>query len=115
MDTTALSYWQQLDLLASQWKEQQRTAVQKPLPMKGKLKGPRTPMTMVEMQIVDKLQCDVTFPVGSGPKRFIRRLTINSELSDAGRAYLAYVAHRFRRQWKATDEESQWIVRWKNY
>lgn len=108
MAMNALSYWQQLDLLVSQWKEQQRPIVKSAIAPKG----PRTPMTLTEMMIVDKIQQHVRFPPATSPKRFIRRLTMQSELSDRGRQYLAWIAHRFRRQWQPTEEEFAWIVTW---
>lgn len=111
------SYWQQLDQIVADHKAGRRIgdAQQGTLPMKGALKGPRTPLAEVEISIITKLQGHVTFPPATGPKRFIRELTTNSKLSDSGRQYLAWIAHRFRRQWAATQEESEWIVKWKTY
>lgn len=111
MDTSALSYWQQLDLLVSQWKEQQRRPVQGEMKL-TKATLPRSPIQPIEWSIANKMQCQVTFPVGSAHKRFVRGLSEKSQLSDRGRAYLAYLAHRYRRQWQGTTEELEWLVRW---
>jgi len=79
-------------------------------------KLPRTPMDAIEQGIVRKLQGYVTFVPASSHKRFIHDLIPDrSQLSDRGRAYLAYIAHRYRKQWKATHEEFCWIVRWASY
>jgi hypothetical protein len=73
-------------------------------------------MTEVEQSIVQKLQSHVTFVPASAHKRFIRDLIPGkSQLSDRGRNYLAYIANRYRRQWRATDEEFEWIVRFQSY
>jgi hypothetical protein len=114
MDMNALSYWQQLDLLVSQWKEQRRTGAHayKSSKKPEKVKLQKAQIEPIEWLIVFKMQTNVTFPPATGPKRFINRLTVNSELSDEGRRYLAYCAHRFRRQWTATAEEFAWIVQW---
>lgn len=90
----------------------QRTAVAKP----PREKLPRTPMDAIEQGIVRKLQANVTFVPASSHKRFVRDLNPEkSQLSDNGRAYLAYIANRYRRQWKATHEEFCWIVQWCRY
>lgn len=114
---SALSYWQQLDSLVSQWKEQHPTDAQLRRRMKkamadpAKAKPPRTPLTLGEMALVGKLQ-ECSFPPGGSHKRFVRGLTMDSELSDRGRQYLAYIAHRYRRQWKPNAEEFEWIAKW---
>lgn len=33
--------------------------------------------------------------------------------SDKGRAFMAFIAHRFRRQYVLTAEEMAWIEQWK--
>jgi hypothetical protein len=72
-------------------------------------KLPRTSLTGLERSLIEKLQRSVTFPPGGSHKRFIRELTPNSQLSDRGRMYLGYIAHRYRRQLTATAEETEWI------
>jgi hypothetical protein len=76
---------------------------------------PRTSMNEIEWTIVRKLQGHVTFPPGHSHKRFILGLNEYSRLSDRGRNYLAYIANRYRRQWKTTHEEFAWIVQWCTY
>lgn len=51
------------------------------------------------------------FPVGSGPKRFIRDICGGHivQLSERGRDYLAYIAHRFRRQYTLNAEQWAWV------
>lgn len=66
----------------------------------------------LEWSIASKMQ-RVSFAPYTAHKRFILDLTENSELSDGGRHYLAHVAHRYRRQWRATPEETHWILEWK--
>jgi hypothetical protein len=75
-------------------------------------KEPRTQIEPDEWLIVYKLQTNVNFPHGSSHKRFIRGLSVNSQLGDRGRMYLAYIANRYRKQWKASDSEMEWIIRW---
>jgi hypothetical protein len=75
-------------------------------------KEPRTQIEPDEWLIVYKLQTKVSFPPGTGHKRFVNRLTVGSQLSDRGRMYLAYIAHRYRKQWNTTDAEMEWIIRW---
>ena len=87
-----------------------------PIKTSSKEKLPRTPLDSIEQGLVRRLQANVSFPPGYAHKRFIHDLIPErSQLSDRGRAYLAYIAHRYRRQWKATHEEFCWIVRWASY
>jgi hypothetical protein len=93
----------------------QRDTVAK-VPRESRPKLPRTPLDAIEQGIVRKLQANVSFSPGHSHKRFIGDLhPEKAQFSDRGRAYLAYIAHRYRRQWKATHEESCWIVRWASY
>jgi hypothetical protein len=75
-------------------------------------KEPRTQIEPDEWLIVYKLQTNVTFLPGSSHKRFINSLSVNSTLSNRGRMYLSYIANRYRKQWHASDAETEWIVRW---
>lgn len=87
-----------------------------PIKTSSREKLPRMPMDTIEQGIVRKMQTNVSFPSGHAHKRFIHDLSPErSQLSDRGRAYLAYIAHRYRQQWKATHEEFCWIVRWASY
>lgn len=89
------------------------TAPREPLP---RITKTRRPMDEIERTIVRKMQAHVTFVPGSSHKRFILHLNPEtSKLSDGGRNYLAYIANRYRRQWKCTHEEFCWIVRWCRY
>lgn len=73
-------------------------------------------MNEIERTIVRKMQGHVTFVPGSSHKRFIRDINAETtQLSDRGRNYLAYIANRYRRQWKCTHEEFCWIVQWCRY
>lgn len=69
----------------------------------------RTPMSELEKGLVEKLQRSVTFPPATSYKRFVRDLSPTSQLSDRGRMYLGFIAHRFRRQWTPTAEEAEWV------
>ena len=73
----------------------------------------RTPLTLLEQEIVRKL-CQARFPPYSASKRFARDLGQGyvKQLSTNGRRFLAYVVHRFRRQYQLTREESQWVAEW---
>jgi hypothetical protein len=111
----ALSYWQQLDAMVAEYKAANTPSkpVRPKLPPRAQL--PKTQIEPVEWLIAFKMQSAVTFVPGSSHKRFIRELSVNSQLTDRGRAYLAYIAHRYRRQWKPSQEEFEWIVRWAVY
>lgn len=69
----------------------------------------------IELSIVEKMQRSVNFPPYSSHKRFIRVLGPLSEMCDGGRNLLAYCAHRYRRQWRPSPEETSWIQQWKSY
>ncbi len=73
----------------------------------------RTPLTPMEQEIVRKL-CQASFPPYSASKRFARDLGAGhvKQLSTNGRRFLAYVVHRFRRQYSLTPAESQWVAEW---
>ncbi len=83
-------------------------------------KAPRekgTPISAIELSIASKMQVNVTFPPGHSHKRFIRDLSEKSLLTDRGRQYLAFIAHRYRRQFFQFlhDDEIEWIIAKKNY
>lgn len=107
------TYWDEIDALA---------AAAKP-PKQGKLtlrkgepaKLPKMQIQPAELAMVEKIQGAVTFPPGGSHKSFIGRLTADSMLTDRGRNYLAYIAHRYRKQWKASADEARWIEKWKNF
>ncbi len=70
-------------------------------------------MTEIEQSIAQKL-VTARFPPGTASKRFVRSLEAGyiRELSDRGRAFLAFVTHRFRRQYQLTSEEQAWVNEW---
>jgi len=71
------------------------------------------PATEYELSLIRKVQ-RATFPVGSAHKRFIHTLGSKSKLSDKGRKYLAFIAYRYRRQYKLSFEDYDYIGKW-NY
>lgn len=74
------------------------------------MKVERKPLTLIEAEIVSVV-CRASFPPGTGAKRFIRRI-VSGEinfLSPAGRRFLAFIAHRFRRQYVLSAEQWQWV------
>jgi hypothetical protein len=75
----------------------------------------RTPLTDLERSIVAKLSL-ASFPPATASKRFARDLAAGyvKELSSKGRKFLAYVVHRFRRQYMLTDAEQRWVNGWLN-
>jgi len=75
-----------------------------------------TPLTELERGIVEKYS-RASFPPATAAKRLARDLSgghIN-QLSDKGRAFLAYCVHRFRRQYRLTSEETAWVDDWKDW
>lgn len=74
----------------------------------------RAPINPLELGLVEKMAQQVRFPVGSAHKRFVHNLGEHSQLTDGGRRYLAFIAHRYRRQFKANEEEQGFIAKW-NY
>ena len=74
---------------------------------------PRTILTDLENKIAEKLgRC--SYPPATASKAFARNLSEGyvKELSDRGRSFMAFVAHRFRRQSHYTEEEWAWINKW---
>ena len=72
-----------------------------------------SPITELEAGIIRKF-CGARFPPGTASKRFARDLSSGyiRHLSPRGRRFLAYVAHRFRRQCNYTMQEWNWIQHW---
>lgn len=52
-----------------------------------------------------------TFPPATAAKRFIKDLGAGyiKQLSPRGRWFLAFIAHRFRRQYSLTGEQWKWV------
>jgi len=67
-----------------------------------------TPISEFELRLADRVAC-ATFPVGHSHKRFIRGISAASKLSDRGRWYLAFIANRYRWQYKLSEEQWAWI------
>jgi hypothetical protein len=69
------------------------------------------PVSETEASIV-KTVSRASFPIASGPKRFIGDLAAgySKQLSDGGRQYLAWIANRFRRQYQLSAEQLQWVA-----
>ena len=76
--------------------------------MKGKNYAPLSEMELSIVKTVSR----ASFPIASGPKRFIGDLSAgySKQLSDGGRAYLAWIANRFRRQYQLSAEQLQWVA-----
>lgn len=80
------------------------------------MKRERTPLTELERVIADKYS-RANFPPATAAKRLARDLAggyIN-QLSDKGRAFLAFCVHRYRRQYELTFEEAAWVRQWLNW
>ncbi len=73
------------------------------------------PLTELERGIVRKLS-EARFPPYTASKRFARDLAAGYvvNLSDRGRAFLAFIVHRFRRQYQLSEDEWQWVRQWLN-
>lgn len=69
------------------------------------------PISEFELALVKTVR-RATFPVGSAHKRFIRDTSEHSKLSDRGRWFLASIAHRYRRQYRLSTEQIQWVNEW---
>lgn len=71
----------------------------------------KTEITDLERSIIVKLGKAI-FPPATASKRFVRDLNSGyiKQLSAKGRTFLAYVAHRFRRQYELTAEELAWVT-----
>lgn len=73
----------------------------------------RAPLSEIEQSIVRKL-AGARFPPGTASKRFAGGLIDGHirELSDRGRTFLAFVVHRFRRQYVLDEAEQSWVTEW---
>lgn len=79
-------------------------------PKQEKKRTPTTPLTGLEKAIYRKVQT-ARFPPATASKRFMQGDAELIKLSDKGRAFLAYIAHRFRRQYILTEEELTWVAK----
>ena len=110
-----MNFWQQLDAIIEEHRQSQIIATQRSFKLRGNAAISRSDLSVTEILLIEKLQRCVKFAPFCAHKRFVRQLSASSKLSDLGRAYLAFIAHRYRRQWAASDEEFEWILRWKKY
>lgn len=70
----------------------------------------KTPMSEFERELVEKIYANTTFVPGTGPKRFIRECAKGKPLlTERGRNYLAFIAHRFRRQYQLSADQRAWV------
>jgi hypothetical protein len=74
----------------------------------------RTPLTPLEQEIARKYS-GASFPPATAAKRFARDIEGGyvRNLSDKGRSFMAYLVHRYRRQYKLTADEQAWVDEWK--
>src|SRR5690348_17677052 len=75
-----------------------------------------TPITDLEWGIIGKL-ANASFPPGTASKRFVRDLANGyiGQLSPRGRRFLAFIANRFRRQYRLSESDWAWIRGWLSY
>lgn len=75
-----------------------------------KAQSPKTPISVFERELI-AIVSTATFVPNTGPKRFIRDLCAGriENLTERGRWYLAFVAHRFRRQYMLSPEQWAWV------
>lgn len=73
----------------------------------------RTDLSEIEKSIGRKL-AGASYPPATASKRFARDLGAGyiRQLSPNGRRFMAYMAHRFRRQYQLTESEWAWVREW---
>jgi hypothetical protein len=73
----------------------------------------KTDLTELEKSIIAKL-ATANFPPATASKRFVGDLSAGyvKQTSDKGRMFLAFIANRFRRQYKLSVEEQKWVDEW---
>ena len=77
------------------------------------MKLEKAPLTELEKAIV-QIVSRARFPPATAAKRFIgdRAAGRIRELSDRGRGSLAFIAHRFRRQYRLEADQWAWVREW---
>lgn len=72
-----------------------------------------SPITDLEYGILVKLS-GARFPPATASKRFVRDWFNGyiKQLSPRGRRFLAFIAHRYRRQYRLSDSEQAWVDQW---
>jgi hypothetical protein len=78
--------------------------------MKPKL--PMTELTELEKALYRRVQT-ARFPPATASKSFMQGDADLIRWSDRGRAFMAFIAHRFRRQYTLTEAEWEWVNQWK--
>jgi hypothetical protein len=73
--------------------------------------GTMTELDQIERAIYRKVS-GASFPAATASKRFMQGDPDLMKLSDKGRRFMAYIAHRFRRQYALTEEEWAWVNQW---
>lgn len=68
-------------------------------------------LTQLEKAIYRKVS-GASFPPATASKRFMQGDADVLKLSDKGRRFMAFIAHRFRRQYALTEEEWAWVNQW---
>lgn len=79
--------------------------------MKSKL--PMTPLSDLEKSIYRKVQT-ARFPPATASKSFMQGDADVIRWSDRGRVFFGYIAHRFRKQYRLTEEEWAWVNEWRD-
>lgn len=70
-----------------------------------------TELSELEKAIYRKV-ASASFPPATASKRFMQGNPDLLKLSDKGRRFMAFIAHRFRRQYVLTAEEQEWVDQW---
>lgn len=75
-----------------------------------------TPLSEIEQEIAKKIG-GASYPPGTASKRFAQNCGGGyiKELSPRGRRFMAFIAHRYRRQYTLTSAELDWISEWLQY
>jgi hypothetical protein len=76
-------------------------------------KTPRTLLNDLERNLYRKVS-EASFPPATASKRFMQGDPDRIMLSDKGRKFMAFIAHRFRRQYVLDNKELFWIDEWKD-
>lgn len=80
------------------------------------MKAELTPLTELERSIAAKYS-RANFSPATAAKRLARDLNSGhvQQLSDRGRAFLAFCVNRYRRQYELTVEEKAWVEQWQSW
>lgn len=80
------------------------------------MKQVRTSLSEIEQGIAKKIG-GARYPPATASKRFAQNCAGGyiKELSPQGRRFMAFIAHRYRRQYALTSAELDWISEWLQY